>query len=545
MLFSTKKVSKQLFFIAMVVSFTQATLISDKLVIIGFSNTPGKTEKALIKKIGGEIRYTYNILPAISAKVPKKGLEILQNSSLVKYIEEDKATISITQYSTDLSEYQSSWGIQHINSKKAHDRGITGKNVKVAILDTGIDYNHKDLKDNYRGGYNFIKNGKDSNDPLDDGWNAHGTHLAGIIAASANGVGVVGVAPDASIYAVKVLDGSGFGFASDIIAGIQWAVDNKMDIANISISGSSSNTLKLACDAGEEAGLLIIAAAGNTYGEPSAYPGTYKSVIAVTSVDKTNKLSFFSPIDSAVEIAAPGYDIKSTSRDNSYATLSGTSQSTAFVSGVAALIISSGINDVNGDGEINNLDIRKKLQTTALDLGEIGRDDKFGYGLVDANNAVAKPSTIYDTGFKQGKKDSRNWKTWSIPDNYENDDTYIKGYDDGWESFDRLNPPVNEGDYDIGFKQGKLDSCNWKTWSIPDNYLGNDLYVKAYDDGWESCDRTGATTDINNYDTGFKQGKLDSCSWKTWSIPDNYLDDTNYIKGYDYGWESCNRTGTN
>jgi len=505
MLFNIKKVSKQLFLIATIVSFTKATLIADELVIIGFSKKPGKAEKTLIKNIGGEIRYTYNILPAISAKIPKEGVEILRNNPLVKYIEKDKAVMSINPnflnsprkinryLNQDISlqpkkisrsldvEYQNSWGVTHIKSKIAHDKQITGKGVKIAILDTGIDYNHKDLKDNYKGGYNFIHN---DNDPFDDGWNTHGTHIAGIIAARKNGIGVVGVAPEASIYAVKVLDGSGFGMLSGIVAGIEWSINNDMDIANISIAGTDSIILRTAFEASEKAGLLIVAAAGNSYGNLASYPASYESVIAVTSTDATDKLSFFSPIDSVVEIAAPGLEIKSTSGDNKYSILSGTSQSTAFVSGVAALVLSSGITDV-----------RKKLQISALDLGEEGRDDKFGYGLVDANNAVSKTSTTYDVGFIQGEKDSRSWKTWSIPDNYYDDDdgTYVKGYDDGWESFDRLNPPVNEGDYDEGFKQGRADSCSWKTWSTPDNYLGNINYIKGYDDGWESCDRTGTT----------------------------------------------------
>ena len=93
----------------------------------------------------------------------------------------------------------------------------------------------------------------------------------------------------------------------------------------------------------------------------------------------------------------------------------------------------------------------------------------------------------YDAGFAQGKSDACTWKTWSIPAAYQGNDTYVKAYDEGWESCDRNNPPVDDGDKEKGFNQGKADACAWKTWSIPEAYQGNDTYIKAYDEGWESC----------------------------------------------------------
>ncbi len=144
----------------------------------------------------------------------------------------------------------------------------------------------------------------------------------------------------------------------------------------------------------------------------------------------------------------------------------------------------------------------------------------------------------YDKGFARGKSDACSWKNWAIPSAYIDNDTYIKAYDVGWESCDRSNPPTNNSDYDLGFTKGKADACDWKTWAIEDYYQGNTTYIKGYDEGWESCDRSNPPVN-DNYNLGYTQGKEDSCNWKTWAIPDNYLDDNSYIKGYDEGWESC------
>ncbi len=404
MVLQTKKTLRRTLLLCAFFSFLEVAVMANEHVIIGFHHQVGDTEKKLIIDLGGTIGHTYSLLPAISAEIPEEGLGTLLKHPLVNYIEEDKAVVSIDPISsgnisnlsflqssaTDI-EYQNAWGVEHIGAKAAHDKNITGKGVKIAILDTGINYNHEDLDANYRGGYNFIINGNGIDDPFDDSWNAHGTHIAGIIAAEANGIGVVGVAPDASIYAVKVLDSGGFGNLSDIIAGIEWSVNNEMDIANISIAGMDSDILRAACDAAEKAGLLIVAAAGNTYGEPAAYPASFESVVAVAGTDDADMKGFFSPIDSVLEIAAPGLNIKSTAQGNTYAQLSGTSQSTAFASATAALILSSDIGDINGDGKVDNQDIRKKLQTSVVDLGEIGRDNQFGYGLIDITQIITTP----------------------------------------------------------------------------------------------------------------------------------------------------------
>jgi len=365
-------------------------LAADRDVIIGFHQPVGLSEKALIHDHGGVAKKSFRLIPAIAARMPENKIEELKKDPRIAYIEDDKIFEAADEYS-------SSWSVQHIGSKIVHDQSINGTGVRIAILDTGIDYNHEDLNDSYKGGYDFVFNDED---PFDDSFNSHGTHVAGTIGARNNDIGVVGVAPNVSLYAVKVLDGSGHGMASWVIAGIEWAINNNMDIITMSLGSSEYDpdleSLGIACDKAYDAGVLLVASAGNTNGNLTTYPAKYDSVIAVTATDQNDLKALFSPIDQKIELAAPGVDILSTTGSlnniiscrSSYCQLSGTSMAAPHVAGVAALIISNGIPDVNGDGVMNNTDVRLRLQTTARDLGLPERDNIYGYGLVDAQMAV-------------------------------------------------------------------------------------------------------------------------------------------------------------
>jgi len=346
-------------------------------VIIGFHQMPIPSEKALIHSEGGVVvKHEYHLIPAVSASLSEQAIDRMRKNPRVAYIEDDV----ILTIATD--EYANSPGVSHINSEMAHNNGIDGTGVKVAVIDTGMDYNHEDLNDNYKGGYDFVFN---DCDPFDDSYNSHGTHVAGIIAAEMNGIGVVGVAPNASLYAVRVLDGAGFSKTSWVIAGIEWAVDNDMDVIIMS-SGTEkdSKSFRDACRNAYDAGVLLVAAAGNTYGGNGKYPARYDSVIAVTATDPNDGQALFSPMGQEVELAAPGVNIWSTIQGDGYGNLNGTSQAAPHVAGTAALIISSNLPDVNGDGTVNNEDVRLQLQSTAQDLGDLGKDDTYGYGLVKA-----------------------------------------------------------------------------------------------------------------------------------------------------------------
>lgn len=358
---------------------------ADQPVIIGFHDKPGSAEEALLRDQGGKIKHRFRHIPAYAASLSNSTKRRLQNNPKVKYIVDDIPYTLIEPAGAAASdlEYANSWGVSHIGSEIAHANGITGEGIRIALLDTGIDYTHPELAANYKGGWDFAFN---DNDPLDDSWNSHGTHVAGIIGASADGNGVVGVAPDAELYAVKVLDGAGFGLLSWIIEGIEWSVDAGMDLINISIGGLPSEPLEEACNIAYNAGVLVIAAAGN--GAEVAFPAGYDSVIAVTGTDQLDQPGWFAPYGPQVELGAPGVLIQSTITGSNYGELSGTSQAAPHVTGLAALIYSSGSTDLNHDGIVDNKDVRLQMQHGAVDLGDSGRDGTYGFGLVDVAGSL-------------------------------------------------------------------------------------------------------------------------------------------------------------
>ena len=344
-----------------------------------------KTDTELIKEYQGEIKRSYKIIPAVAAVLPEKGrvYALARDNPGIAYIEPDYEV----QTMEDLP-----WGVNSINAELVWNGAegscdvVQGKNtgsgVDISVIDTGIDYSHPELADNYNGGYDFVN---DDADPKDD--NGHGTHCAGIIAARANGEGIVGVAPEANLYAVKALDSEGNGYISDVISGIEWSVKNNMKIISMSIGSTQDSTaFRDACDKAYNAGLLLVASTGNKgnadgTGDTVTCPGKYDSVIAVAATDSANNRASFSGTGSDVELAAPGVSIYSTYLDSGYAAKSGTSMACPHVAGTAALVWAAYSN-------YSNVQVRERLQETAEDLGMTGKDDKFGYGMINAKKAA-------------------------------------------------------------------------------------------------------------------------------------------------------------
>jgi subtilisin len=361
-------------------------LAADHNVIIGFHQSNITEETNLVHDNGGKLKKTFHLITAVSANMSDENISKLKKDSRIAYIVND----SIFQAA---DEYTSAWGVKYIGSQPVHSNNIIGAGVKIAVLDTGIDYTHPDLKDNYKGGFDFVNN---DSDPWDDNClsyykTCHGTHVSGTIAAELNGFGVVGVAPGASIYAAKVLDGGGFGAASLVVSGLEWAVNNKMNIASMSLESTENNTAVLdAVNAAYDSGVLLVAAAGNTNGKSVLYPAAYDSVIAVTAIDQNDQRAVFSPIDSKIELAAPGVNVNSTicmaTQANTcltegYGLLNGTSMAAPHVTGVAALVLSL-------DMTKTNKEVRTILQNTARHVGDQGRNNVYGFGVVDASNAT-------------------------------------------------------------------------------------------------------------------------------------------------------------
>lgn len=213
-----------------------------------------------------------------------------------------------------------------------------GEGVKVAVLDTGVDLDHPDLKPNLLQGYNFVEPGKE---PWDD--NQHGTHVAGIIAAANNDVGMVGVAPEAKIVPVKVLNRAGNGSLLDVSKGIRWAVDEaKVDIICMSLgSPNPVQEVRKAIQHALSKNVVCFVAAGNAgVTKEVYYPANYPETIAIGSIDENLCRSGFSNTGENLDFMAPGGRIFSTVPDNWYAILSGTSMAAPFAAGVAALVLS-------------------------------------------------------------------------------------------------------------------------------------------------------------------------------------------------------------
>jgi subtilisin len=357
-------------------------------VIVSFDAHPGVRERTRMESLGGRVRHVYRLIPAIAAYLPEAAVNDLAKRPGVVRIEADgKVRI--------VDEYTSAWGVEHIHSGTAHARGVTGAGVKVAVIDTGIDFTHPDLAAHYAGGYDFVN---DDNNPMDD--HGHGTFVAGIIGAIFNGVGVVGVAPDVQFYALKVLDNTGYGWWSDVIAALQWAVDHGIQVTNNSYAGvpdtdesvPEPGALQAAFDNAEAAGLFNVAAAGNSgnadgTGDNVPYPARFVSVIAVAATDQDDIRASFSSTGPAVELSAPGVSIYSTTLGGGYGSGSGTSFASPHAAGVAALVISAGVTDANANGRIND-EVRAIMAQSADDLGAAGRDTLYGWGLVNAARAA-------------------------------------------------------------------------------------------------------------------------------------------------------------
>jgi subtilisin len=354
-------------------------------VIIRFSKAPGVNEENLVKKHGGKVNAKFQIVPAVSATIPAAAAANIRRARGVVAVEPDG--------DIEAHDLGKTWGVARIGCAPVH-AGTFGENVlpvlgagvRVAIVDSGIDYTHADLRANYAGGYDYVNNDAD---PFDD--QGHGTHVAGIVAAMRNGTGVVGTAPEASLYGIKVLGADGSGSWSWIISSLDWCVKNGISVANFSLGSSShpGSTVENAFKNAAAAGLLMIASAGNagagtdTVGFPAKFPG----VVAVASTTSSDQRSSFSSTGPAVEIAAPGSSIYSTLRGGGYGYMSGTSMAAPHVTGAAALLIAAGVADSNGDGKLAE-DVRVLLQVTAEDLGTTGADNEFGHGLVNAEFAT-------------------------------------------------------------------------------------------------------------------------------------------------------------
>lgn len=342
-----------------------------------------------LERKGLRVRGRVSIIPAVYGEVTEASLDALLDDPNVEYIEADvpmplaiRSSGATFRYAEDTP-----WGIPRVTAPEAWALGGSaayGAGVKVAYLDSGGDSNHPDLV--YAGGYNAMTGSTSPSAWADDigSCGGHGTHVAGTMAARRNDIGVVGVAPDAGLYGIKVfedLGGSCLAYQSKQIAGLNWAVNNGIKVISISIGGTTANSsYQSAISSASAQGVYIVASAGNNGTSTLTYPGAYTDALSVGALDAGNNRSGYSNYGPKLYISAPGDGILST-LPGGYGYKSGTSMATPHVAGVVALLLAR-------YPGISRSDLLARLQQGALDLGDVGRDDMYGWGLSRSREAM-------------------------------------------------------------------------------------------------------------------------------------------------------------
>jgi subtilisin family serine protease len=360
-----------------------------KIVVFKDGVSDGEKDALLENAHGVKIKHLSNGKDSVALLDGKSTEELLQSGKVIRV--EDDVIVSVLGKPDATAKGKPSaptqpnevlpWGIDRVDAELLWGASTTGSGINVAVVDTGIELNHPDLALNIKGGYNAINPLRSPNDD-----NGHGTHVAGIIGALDNTIGVIGAAPTVNLYAVKVLSRTGSGYISDIIEGLDWARMNGMHVVNMSLGASSDvQSFHDAVIRAHDAGVVLIAAAGNDSGGAVNYPGAYLEVIAVSATDNTNTIAYFSSVGPEVDLAAPGAGIFSSYKGQTYATLSGTSMASPHVAGVAALLLTQPVKcDMDLSGTCSPSEVQARLESTATDLGTAGKDNQYGSGLVNA-----------------------------------------------------------------------------------------------------------------------------------------------------------------
>ena len=360
--------------------------------IVLFNNAVNSADEEQIRRAGGSFIKRLQLINGAAVFLPAQAVAALQNSPNVRSIEIDRVVqIPVSGISAkggnsgrkppkddppeeDPPPEVLPWGVDRIDADLVWSANSGGA-IKVGIIDTGIDPGHPDL--NVAGGVNTINTRKSFKDD-----NGHGTHVAGTVAAVDNELGVIGVAHSVELYAIKAFNKRGLAFTSDIIEGIQWCVENEIQVINMSFGSSvSSSSEQMAIQAAYAAGVVMVAAAGNTSGSVG-YPAAYGETIAVSASDASDAIAGFSSRGTEVDLIAPGVNILSTYKGG-YAWGSGTSMATPHVTGAAALVLAV------WNGSLFPAQVLDKLKLTAENIGLTPSEQ--GAGLVDAELAVITP----------------------------------------------------------------------------------------------------------------------------------------------------------
>lgn len=302
-------------------------------------------------------------------------MDQLANLDQVEFVEPNSQVT--TSYTPSDHSYSRQWYASKVNMPKAWNYTKGDPDIKVAVIDAGLQMTHPDLKGKLIKPYNAVTGGTSL--PL----SVHGTHVTGIIGAASNKIGITGIAPNVKIIPVNVFQGE----AADIYTvadGIDYAVSAGADIINLSLTTEDyTDVLDYSIQSAIKKGVVVVAAVGNDMTSRPQYPAAYNNVIAVSATTQLDKRASFSNYGSYIHLCAPGVGILSTAPGSTYISESGTSMAAPIVSGISALLLSK--NPFLSPSEVMDI-----LQKSSVDLGSKGWDKYYGYGRVDAYKALLK-----------------------------------------------------------------------------------------------------------------------------------------------------------
>ncbi|MGB8983928.1 MAG: S8 family peptidase, partial [Anaerolineales bacterium] len=359
-------------------SLRSITAPSDRIpsrVVIQFAAGTSEAEKdAYVRALGGVIvkrikpLNTYVVL--ILDNPSRHSRESVPNAEIVESTEPDYVIAALDDAApVNDPRYAEQWALPAIGAPDAWAQLPPGAaKVTVAVIDSGICASHPDLTGRIVEGWDFLESDAVPQDDF-----GHGCSVSGVIAANMNdGIGIAGVAPNAQVMPLRVLNASGVGSYSDVAAAIVYAADNGAQVINLSLGGPNpSSMLENAVNYAIAKGVIVVAAAGNSGTEGALYPAAYPDVIAVGSVDPSLQHSNFSNYGSQIDIWAPGRDILTTKWDGSYGLVSGTSFAAPFVAGATAIKIITG-EPLLLEGQIVNVVVSKELEPpTQTPVGNI------------------------------------------------------------------------------------------------------------------------------------------------------------------------------
>ncbi len=342
------------------------------------SHVTAAQAKEALRELGLNLHQEFLTIPAVTATVPRALVSLIRSHPLVDYV----TPVGPVEYESQ----DTTWNVRRVQAPEAWTSS-TGSGVKLLVIDTGIPNNHPDLNP-------AVIQACDGSNGLDQ--SGHGTHVAGIAAAANNTVHMIGVGHGVQLWSSK----TDF-YENSVVCALEFGRVNDVAVINMSFKTTDKPIITDVIKGAYADGIFMAKSAGNTNGGAVTYPGTLFETVAVTALDINNNNASFAAVDSHVELAAPGVNIESTSLPSGiYCTnggytgfCSGTSMAAPHVAAAAAILKAY-------NPSWTNWDIRDRLTQSALDLGPSGRDDYYGYGLVQIDSALfhQPPVSVYITG---------------------------------------------------------------------------------------------------------------------------------------------------